>query len=177
MDTKKIVETSRLVLRELTVGDAENMYLLNLDKDVIKYTGDVSFNRVDDAFEFLNNYDHYKKYGFGRWAVILKTDMAFLGWCGLKYSPDLNEHDIGFRLFKKYWNQGYATEAARACIDVGFNTFGIKTLIGRAMKENLGSITVLQKLGMTYFNERTCSGKPGVIYKIDKPNYSHADIR
>ena len=111
---KIITTTTRLYLREKTADDAENAYLLNLDPDVIKYTGDPPFESIEAARIFLQNYNHYTKYGFGRWAVIDKENDEYLGWCGLKYSADLNEYDIGFRFFKRHWNKGYATEAAQA---------------------------------------------------------------
>jgi [ribosomal protein S5]-alanine N-acetyltransferase len=118
-----ILQTQRLYLREITEADAENAYLLNLDPEVLKYTGDVAFNSMEEARTFLKNYDHYKKYQFGRWAVMTKNEHQFLGWCGLKYTEDLNEHDIGFRLFKKFWNRGYATEAAKACVKMSFEKY------------------------------------------------------
>jgi ribosomal-protein-alanine N-acetyltransferase len=80
-----ILETQRLLLREMTPDDAENAYLLNLDPDVIKYNTDSPFGSIEEARNFLINYDHYKKYGFGRWAVVNQSDHEFLGWCGLKY--------------------------------------------------------------------------------------------
>jgi RimJ/RimL family protein N-acetyltransferase len=162
-----IAETERLFLREITLEDSENVYLLNLDPDVIKYTGDNSFENIEEAKDFLIKYDHYKKYGFGRWAVINKEDNDFLGWCGLKYSVDVNEYDIGFRLFKKYWNKGYATEAAQKCLDLGFSKFKMSTIVGRTMKENQASITVLKKIGLTYLKSFDFDGKPGEVYKID----------
>ncbi len=169
MDTVvPILETERLFLRELTINDAETVYLLNLDKDVIKYTGDNSFDSVESARQFLTNYDHYKKYGFGRWAVINKPDNEFLGWCGLKYSIDSDEHDIGFRFFKRFWNKGFATESAKACIDLGFNKYSMSTIVGRAMKDNISSIRVLEKIGLTFHKSFDFDGNEGVVYKIKK---------
>ena len=161
----KILETDRLYLRELIIADAESMYLLNLDLDVLKYTGDIPFESIEQAKQFLKNYDHYKKYNFGRWAVIDKKTKDFIGWCGLKYTPELDEHDIGFRFFKKYWNKGYATESAKACLNLGFNKYYLAEIVGRAMTENIGSIKVLEKIGMTYFKEFNFDGENGVIYK------------
>ena len=167
----KILETERLFLREITINDAEKMYLLNLDAQVLKYTGDEPFESVQDAKQFLENYDHYKKYSFGRWAVIRKTTNELLGWCGLKYTPELGEYDIGFRFYKKYWNQGYATESAKACLNIGFDKYGLSKIVGRAMTENIGSIKVLEKIGMTYCKEFSFDGKNGVIYKIENERY------
>ena len=163
----KILVTERLFLREMTINDAESMYSLNLNLDVLKYTGDTPFKCIEHAKLFLENYNHYKNYNFGRWAVIEKTTNEFLGWCGLKYTPELDEYDIGFRFFKKYWNQGYATESAKACLNLGFDKYSLTEIVGRAMTENIGSIKVLEKIGMSYFKEFNFDGEKGVLYKIE----------
>lgn len=116
--------------------------------------------------EFLGNYDHYKKYGFGRWAVINKENEEFLGWCGLKFTEKLNEYDIGFRFFKKHWNKGYATESAKACIGYGINNHKLPEILGRAIKEKKASIKVLEKIGLEYERDFYFDGNIGVIYKI-----------
>lgn len=145
-----LIETPRLYLRELTPTDAENFYLLNADPEVMRFTGDEPFGSIEEAYTFLENYSHYNDYGFGRWAVIRKQDGAFLGWCGLKFTPESNEYDIGFRFFRKYWGNGYATQAAKACLDYGFGQLGLTTIVGRVMADNAASVKVLEKLGMNY---------------------------
>ncbi|QEE48981.1 GNAT family N-acetyltransferase [Flavobacterium alkalisoli] len=165
--------TERLILRELSVNDAYYFYLLNEDTEVLQYTGDIPFENLEAAKQFLAEYDQYKRYGLGRWAVIRKDDNAFLGWCGLKYSSDKNEYDIGFRFFRHYWNMGYATEAAKKCIEVGFNKFRIPIIIGRVMKNNSSSIRVLEKIGLTRTKDYDFDGHEGYIYLIKrslKPN-------
>ncbi len=161
-----ILETDRLYLREITPDDAHHAYLLNSDPEVIKYTGDPPFDSVEAAREFLENYSDYRNYGYGRWAVIRKADNEFLGWCGLKFHE--HEIDLGFRFFKKYWNNGYATEAAVACIKYGLETLNMKTIVGRAMAENLASINVLKKTGMQYEGNFDFDLHPGVLYRISK---------
>ena len=74
-----------------------------MDPDVIKYTGNPPFESEEEAKFFLDNYNDYNKNGFGRWAVILKDTKEFICWCGLKLNED-DLIDIGFRFFKKYWN-------------------------------------------------------------------------
>ena len=168
MKSIKILETDRLYLRRMTIEDAENAYLLNLDLEVIQYTGDDSFESIEVARQFLANYRHYDLHDFGRWAVIAKDKDEFLGWCGLKYTPELDEYDIGFRFSKKHWNKGYATEAAQACIDLGFNHYKLSTIVGRARTENIGSIRVLEKIGLTYSGDFDFEGNEGVVYVIKR---------
>jgi len=167
---KTIVETDRLLLREFELGDAENFYKLNLNPNVTKYTGNIAFKDINEAKYFLENYSDYQKNGFGRWAVINKSNQEFLGWCGLKYDEDLDETDIGFRFFEHFWDQGFATESARACINYGFKELGLKTIIGRAMKENSASIKVLEKIGLQYIKDFNFDDQEGVIYSIDNRN-------
>lgn len=161
-----ILETERLLLRELNVNDAKSFYQLNLDNEVMKYTGEGAFKDIEESKKFLENYDQYKKYGIGRWAVINKENKEFLGWCGLKFTESLNEYDIGFRFFRKHWNKGYATESAKACVNFGLNKFKITEIIGRAMKDNKASIKVLEKIGLMYDRDFDFEGSKGVIYKI-----------
>ncbi len=160
---KKIIETQRLVLREFLPEDATAMYHLNLDEDVIRYTGDPPFESVEAAADFLRNYQAYEKHGFGRWAILLKPELEFIGWCGLKLNEE-KLNDLGFRLFKNQWSKGFATESARACIDYGFKTLGLTEIVGRAAKANKGSIRVLEKIGMTYWKEGGCGPFSDAIY-------------
>jgi [ribosomal protein S5]-alanine N-acetyltransferase len=165
------METERLYLREFIHEDASDLLALNNDKEVIKYTGDKPFKDLRDAQDFIKDY----KYTFihsnqqrriGRWAMIRKADNAFIGWCGLKYLDTLKETDLGFRLDQKFWGQGYATEAAIACINFGFQELKLSEIVGRAMKENLASIRVLEKCGMKYRNDFVFAEHPGLCYHI-----------
>ena len=165
---KFIIETDRLLLREFILDDAEKFYQLNLNPNVIKYTGNVAFKSIEEAKSFLENYNDYKANGYGIWAVINKESNEFIGWCGLKYGELENETDIGFRFFEEEWNKGYATESAAACLKYGFEVLKLNRIIGRAMKENTASIKVLEKIGLVYETDCVFENKEAVIYKIDK---------
>ncbi|WP_185213550.1 GNAT family N-acetyltransferase [Sphingobacterium mizutaii] len=165
---KIILETDRLYLRELNIQDSEDFYNLNLNPNVIRYTGNSAFKNIEEAKQFLLNYQDYELNGFGRWAVIEKENEEFLGWCGLKYDKGNNETDIGFRFFEEKWNKGYATEIAKACVEYGFEKLNLKTIIGRAMKNNIASIKVLEKIGLQFVNEFDFDeSNIGLIYKIE----------
>lgn len=164
---KTILKTDRLLLREFETTDAQNFYELNLNPNVIKYTGNSAFKDINDAKTFLENYSDYQKNGFGRWAVINRSTEEFLGWCGLKYDENLKETDIGFRFFEHFWNKGYATESAKACINYGFEKLSLKKIVGRAMKENFASVKVLEKIGLQYERNFDFDGQEGVIYSVE----------
>ncbi|SMG28773.1 GNAT family N-acetyltransferase [Sphingobacterium psychroaquaticum] len=163
-----ILETERLILRPFLPEDAENMYALNEDPEVLQYTGDVQFVDVEATRVFLTNYDQYEKYAVGRLLVIRKEDQEILGWCGLKYHPEEDEYDIGYRFFKKHWGKGYATESAIASMDYGQNTLGIKRIVGRARIENSASIGVFSKLNMHYVEDFEEDGQHWVLYALEK---------
>lgn len=164
-----ILETERLLLREFSVIDSENFYRLNENPNVIKYTGNTPFKTIEEARFFLENYNDYSENGFGRWAVLNKKNSEFLGWCGLKYDKGSDETDIGFRFFEEQWNKGFATESAKACLDYGFKTLKLKSIIGRAMLKNEASIQVLKKIGLVFEKEFDFDGEKGVIYRIENP--------
>lgn len=164
-----ILQTNRLILREFELSDAESLYRLNADPEVIRYTGDIAFKNIAEAESFLQNYSEYQKYGYGRWAMVEKQTGNFIGWCGLKFHPDSGENDLGFRISKEYWNKGFATEAAKASIEIGFGKFNMESVIGRAMAANTASIKVLEKCGMNYEKPFDFHGGPGVVYRIVKP--------
>ncbi len=166
----KIIESERLILRELDIKDSESFFKLNSDPLVLKYTGDVPFSSITAAQTFLLNYSDYKKNGYGRWAVILKETSSFIGWCGLKLNEE-NLIDIGFRFFKEEWGKGFATESAKSVIDYGFNTLKLKEIIGRASKNNISSIRVLEKLNMNFWKEDSFEGvEESVYYRIKNSN-------
>ncbi|HMQ48342.1 MAG TPA: GNAT family N-acetyltransferase [Saprospiraceae bacterium] len=167
---KVICTTSRLLLREWTAeADFQWFYELNEDPLVVQYTGDAPFVSKEAAYQFLSQYDQYEQYGMGRWAVALKDQPdTVLGWCGLKYHPDSDQVDVGYRFFRRYWGNGYATEAAKASIDYGFYHLGLPTIYAHAMKNNIASIKVLEKIGMSYWKNSIMEGQEAVLYKIER---------
>lgn len=147
---KYIFETDRLYLREFIFEDGFHFFHLNNDPDVIKFTGNKPFESLDEANLFIKNYSNYKKNGYGRWAVCLKETNEFLGWCGLKYEEAKEEIDLGYRFYKKYWGNGYATEAAIAYVNYGFEKLNLKKIVGRSYEKNIASIQVLKNCNLKF---------------------------
>jgi RimJ/RimL family protein N-acetyltransferase len=166
-----IIETDRLILREFTMDDPTLIYDLNLDSDVIKYTHD-PIKDLAHAAEVLEKtiIPQYALYNHGRWAVHVKPSLEFIGWCGLKYRPELNEIDLGYRFKKESWGKGYATEAAYASIKYGFERLGLKIITGRAEIGNIGSWKVLEKCKMTFIGIEEVDGYPVRTYEIYNPS-------
>ena len=166
-----IIETNRLLLRTFTALDANLIYELNLDPDVTRYTHD-PVKDVAHAAEILEKViiPQYVLYNHGRWAVHLRSTLEFLGWCGLKYRPELNEIDLGYRFKKECWGKGYATEAAYSSIVYGFEKIGLQRIMGRAETDNIGSWKVLEKCGMTYLGDEEVDGYAVRTYEIRNPS-------
>jgi ribosomal-protein-alanine N-acetyltransferase len=141
-----IVETQRFRLREIVPDDAPFFFALNADPEVVRYTGDGPFVSVEAAREFIENYRDYRDHGVGRWAIVDREDGGLHGWCGLKRRPD--EVDLGYRLFRRSWGRGIATETGRACLAFGFQDLGLERIVAEAAVENAASVRVLEKLGM-----------------------------
>jgi len=80
--------------------------------------------------------------------------LEFIGWCGLKLIPEKNEIDLGYRFQKNAWGKGYATESANACLKYAFEKHKLNRIVGRALPENINSIRVLEKCGMSYIGEQ-----------------------
>jgi len=164
-----ILETARLILREYEEVDAPHMFELNSDPEVLKFTGDISFQSVDHALQLITNYHAYKEHGYGRWSCILKETQEYLGWCGLRKDNHGIDTDIGYRFHRRHWGKGYATESAAACVELGFKTFGLPQIIGRAKHEHVASIRVLEKLGLTHSHDGDSQGDWVAIYVKHNP--------
>jgi [ribosomal protein S5]-alanine N-acetyltransferase len=158
-----ILETERLRLREMTEADAENLWRLNANPNVVRYVGEPSLKDVDAALDVLRVrvFPQYREHGLGRWAVVSKESGAFLGWCGLKYLAQTKEYDLGYRFAEEHWGKGYATESARAVLAWGLPRLPGARIIGQAHVANTRSIRVLQKLGLRF--EREVRDAEGVL--------------
>ena len=139
------VDTGRTTLREWTPKDAQHLFDLNTNPAVVRYTGDSGFKDMHSAEDLILTYPNYQRDGFGRWLVVSKETGVPMGWCGLKRNRW--GIDLGFRFFERYWNQGFATECAKSCIDIA-RTMSLDRIVGRALSENKASLAVLEKVGM-----------------------------
>jgi RimJ/RimL family protein N-acetyltransferase len=144
------LETPRLRLRLFTPDDVQLMYTLSTEPDVIKYA-DTPVKDMAEARQRLEEgplFD-YEKYGYGRFVVELKETGEVIGFCGIKYLPEIDLPEVGYRYLKEHWGKGIGTEAAKACVEFARVDLKIKKLIALIIPENIASIKVAEKLGMT----------------------------
>jgi RimJ/RimL family protein N-acetyltransferase len=161
-----VLETQRLVLREFQFEDLDALAAILCDRATMRYYP-VSFDRAAVADWIQRNRTRYANDGHGLWAMILKSTRELIGDCGLvRQSVDaVDEIEIGYHVRRDLWNQGYASEAARACRDYGFANLKVDRLISLIRPENLASRRVAEKNGMTIWKEVT---------KVDLLHYVYA---
>ena len=146
------MQTERLLLRPFTLDDAEEFFPLASLPDVIRYTGESAANTVDEVRKKMlaGPIGDYANVGFGRMACLDKTSGRLIGFSGLKFLPELNEVDIGYRFLPEYWGKGYASESAKPFMDQVVPALKLKRIIGLTFPENFASINVLIKLGLIF---------------------------
>lgn len=148
----KIIETERLFLRHLSADDAEFILELVNEPGWIKNIGNKGIRTKDDALAYIINgpVAAYAKYGFGLWLVARKESEVSIGICGLIKRDSLEDVDIGFAFLERFWSKGYAVESALAVMNYGQNTLGLNRIVAITISDNLGSIKVLEKIGLRF---------------------------
>lgn len=152
---KVFLETERLVLRRFTEADADDLFDLDGDPEVMRFlTGGKPTPRDEIRDEALPRFlDYYERFaGFGYWAAVEKPTGEFLGWLALHppESGDPAEVELGYRLRRSAWGKGYATEGSRALIRKGFTDLGVRRVAAETMAVNTASRRVMEKAGLTH---------------------------
>lgn len=149
-------ETDRLLLRKIAQVDFEDWYAILSDAETMKhYPAPYDADGVQRWIDWtLKNYEQY---GFGLWAVILQETGEFIGDCGITMQ---NIHgqmlpEIGYHINKKHWRKGYASEAARKCMEYAFETLGFSAVYSYMSADNAASYGVALKNGMHFVEEYT----------------------
>ena len=145
-----VIETERLILRQLNAGDASFMLSLLNDPSWIKYIGDRNINTIEEAKDHIEKkyISSYNKNGFGLYLVELKDKLISIGVCGLINRPSLEDVDIGFAFMPEYTGSGYAYEAAKATMAYGYEKLNLERIVAITIAENERSINLLKKLGL-----------------------------
>lgn len=151
MSTK--LETKRLKLRPIAEADAQDFFELDSNPEVHKFLGNNPVSSIEQSKAMITAIlEQYKTFGLGRLAIVLKDTNEFIGWAGVKFEQNLRKefdyYDIGYRLKQQFWGKGYATEAALASLDYGFNQLQLKEICAAADLDHIASNAILKKIGM-----------------------------
>jgi ribosomal-protein-alanine N-acetyltransferase len=174
MRIKFITQTERLILRPFNILDVKVMCGVLCDPEVMLFSDGVKPpTGVRGWIE--NCVDNYPKSDLGIWAVVVKNTNDLIGYCGLIQFPDIDgqpEIEIGFRLLRVCWGQGYATEAAVSVRDYAFDMLLASRLVSLVDPRNIASIRVVEKLGMRYEKDVMLSNynHPDHLYSIHRKN-------
>ncbi|MFD0589042.1 GNAT family N-acetyltransferase [Paenibacillus sp. GCM10027627] len=162
-----IVETPRLLLRKFRQEDAASLHPIFSDAETMAfYPAPFDWEKTEHWIE--KNQNRYIHDGYGLWAMCLKETGEVIGDCGLikQQVDDKEETEIGYHLHKKYWSQGLATEAAKACRDYGFYTLGLAKLISIIDPEHSASIRVAERIGLTFEKQAFIFDRLHSIYSV-----------
>jgi RimJ/RimL family protein N-acetyltransferase len=152
MAVKILLETNRLTLRAATPDDVDNLCTLNSDPEVMRYINggqptprqEISDRIIPFWLKLYQRDD-----GLGYWIAQSKAGQRFLGW--FHFRPGRGDDvELGYRLLRSAWNQGYATEGSRALICKGFTGMGVQRVFAHTMTVNLASRRVLEKSGLLF---------------------------
>jgi RimJ/RimL family protein N-acetyltransferase len=161
------IETERLLLRPMGMGDLDEFAALHLDPEVTRFIRPL--DRAAAEEQLRRNESEWLERGHGLLTVLDRRDGDFLGRCGLKYWPQFDETELGWVLRSDAWGREYATEAARACIEWGFSEFEMPYLTAMINPENVLSARVAERLGLIPMRDDVLLGDPVVVYGIDRP--------
>lgn len=166
-----IFETPRLIVRQLSLADADNFYTLNSDPDIVRFirpprTRAESDEKLKEAIEINNTNIN----GLGGWAVETKGDQNFVGFFGLFNLPESDEVHLGYSLLKHHWGFGFATEFSQAGVDYGFKQLKLHRIIATTFPENIASQKILIKCGFTQIDDFIEESLVMNKYEILNPN-------
>ncbi len=151
MSQKNSIETARLILRPWQESDLAPFAKLNADPWVMEFFTNVKTLEASTK-EYLILKEGCEKYGWGFWAVVLKESDQFIGTIGIKHIP-FEAHftpavEIGWRIDRDFWGNGYATEGALASLKFGFENLNLDEIVAITVPANIRSQNVMKKIGM-----------------------------
>ncbi|MCB9186236.1 MAG: GNAT family N-acetyltransferase [Flavobacteriales bacterium] len=163
------LKTERLVLRPLRIDDIDLLVDLDSDPEVMRYITDGKpqtkehyEKRIPELLKYMQKHP-----GLGLWPTYLKETNEFIGWYILKHLPDGGEVEVGFRIKKKFWGNGYSTEAGKALLKHGFETLGLKKIAAIVRPDNFASQAVIKKIGLKEKGTGTWYGIECLYFEVE----------
>lgn len=164
-----VLETDRFILRMFVAKDLDPAYRLFNDEDVQKYLSPKNKRTREQLEISLKNFiGRWTQRGFGLWCVTEKPIGEMIGYCGFQNFEQTEDVEIVFGYLKEHWGKGAATEALKACLNYGMEKLGFEKIFAVTNPENIGSIRVLEKSGMSFLERDLHYEMETVIYSIEK---------
>ncbi|MDH3401046.1 MAG: GNAT family N-acetyltransferase [Chromatiales bacterium] len=166
-----LIETPRLGLRHFCLDDLQDFFELGSDPEVIRYAEKHPLDNLDQARKVMLEAPlaDYEKYGYGRFAVVWKLTGEVIGFCGMKFLPELGRNELGYRYKRKFWGQGIGTEAGAGTLEYAATCLGMDEAIALIMDGNIGSVRVAEKLGLRRNGTVQIYGVEALLYETALP--------
>jgi [ribosomal protein S5]-alanine N-acetyltransferase len=157
-----VLDTPRLSLRHLTADDSAFLLELMNEPPYIENIGDRGVRTIADATRYIEEKytTSYGRHGFGLYLVELVETSAPMGICGLVKRELLDHPDLGFAYLRRFWSNGYASEAASATLKYARESLMLPYIYGVVSPKNTRSIRLLENVGLRYLRSLTLAGQP-----------------
>ena len=172
MEAIETIYTDRLVARRPSLDDFDDLSRMHSDPEVMKTLGGLRTN--EETLRYLQEkIDHWETYGFGFWIVRNRVDGTFVGRGGLQHIEIAGgrEIELGYGVLRVHWNNGFATEMARAMVAVAFEELTLENVVCFALKHNLASLRVMEKAGYQYERDFLHEGEPHALSRMTGEYY------
>jgi [ribosomal protein S5]-alanine N-acetyltransferase len=172
-----LFETNKTIARQWNPSDISAYYLLRSDPLIMKFIGEpLRDKRQAEEFLVSRTISNYSKYGYGRYAVVLKASGDIIGNTGLLYLTDLDRNDLAISLLPQYWGLGYGTEILGECVRYAFEKLALPELIGLVDPLNIASSKLLITIGMIYSGKITYHDEICNLYTLKKQDWSDKNL-
>jgi ribosomal-protein-alanine N-acetyltransferase len=147
-----MLETERLLLRKITLDDATNIFEYASDPEVPTFMSWEPHQSIQETYDYLERVrQRYRQHHPGPWAIVHRRDAKMIGTGSFStWERQHNSAEVGYVLNRRYWGQGYMSEAVRAIVAFGFRELGMNRIQARCDVPNVGSARVMEKAGMTF---------------------------
>ena len=166
------LRTDRLILRPIIGADARSFFHNYQGEGVLRYLPNPLQPPLEKVERFAaSQQTHWDQYGYGNWGIELIGEPGLAGWAGLQFLPETQETEVGYLLGRSYWGKGYATEAAMASLQYGFEHFNFAEIIALVHPENAASLRVAKKCGMAVIERKVYWGLELVRHRLLKDEW------
>ena len=166
------IETERVLLRPFSPDDLDAFALICADPEVMRYIGDGQpLSQAQTQTRLAAIIEHRNRHGFGVWAAVDRKIGDLMGYCGLQFLDNTPEVEIGYRLARRFWGMGLASEAARASLEFGFGQLELDRIAAVVQPGNLASRRVVEKIGLKFVKEARFYNSGVRYYAITREEY------